>query len=259
MRKHSVSIIVPARDEAGTIKKLVEETPIMGKLTEIIFIEGHSKDKTWEEITRLCPFDSFDFAQYKSAQGFGGQGKLKIQAYKQRGWGKANAVEIGFEKARGDILMILDADLSVDPKELPKFYKAIASGKADFANGSRFIFPKESGAMRLVNHIGNIFFSFVFTHLLGQKVTDTLCGTKAFWKEDYKKILKVTKGFSRHDPYGDFTLFLGAGTLGLKIVEVPITYKARIYGKPKISRLKDGAKLLIVLAKALRYFAKAGE
>lgn len=238
-RKYSLSIIVPARDEEGTIAEIPSLIPKMGRSMEIVFIEGHSRDKTWSEIQRLVKKD-------KRVRSFK-QGKKK---------GKAGAVEVGFEHAKGDILMILDSDLSVSPKELPKFYRALASGKADFANGSRFVYPKEKGAMRYFNHLGNRFFALVFSLVLRQRITDTLCGTKAFFRKDYENILEVTDDIRRDDPYGDFTLLLGAGKLGLKVTEVPVNYKARIYGQSKISPFWDGIKLIILLTKDLKNYLK---
>jgi len=230
--KYSLSIIIPARDEEGTISKIPLLIPKMGKWMEIIFIEGYSKDKTWEEIQKQIKEDK------------------RVRAFKQeKKKGKAGAVEVGFEHAKGDIVMILDSDLSVSPRELPKFYRALASDKADFANGSRFVYPKEKGAMRYFNHLGNRFFALIFSLILRQKITDTLCGTKAFFRNDYGNILNATNDIRKDDPYGDFTLLLGAGKLGLKVAEVPVNYKARTYGESKISPFWDGIKLIILLAK----------
>ncbi|MGE5042128.1 MAG: glycosyltransferase family 2 protein [Candidatus Levyibacteriota bacterium] len=230
---YSVSIIVPARDEEGTIKLLAKRLPQFGSKQELIFVEGNSKDNTWQEIKELK-----------------GTAKRIIKAYKQKGKGKADAVRLGFSKATGDILVILDSDLSVPPEDLPKFFNVLASGKAGFVNGSRFVYPKEKGAMRFFNHLGNKFFAYVFSLILRQKITDTLCGTKALFRKDYLEIKKITKNFSARDPYGDFELLLGAGLLRLSVREVAIKYKARIYGKSKISPFLDGIKLVLLLLKA---------
>ena len=188
-----VSIIIPARDEAGTIALIPKLIPKMGEESELIFVEGHSKDGTWEEIKKCQMLNS----------------KCLIRAYKQgKKKGKASAVEIGFRYAKGDILMILDADLSVQPKELTNFYNVLASGEADFANGSRFVYQKEKGAMKYFNHLGNKFFAFIFSLILRQKITDTLCGSKALFRKNWKNLYKVTKSLRKDDPYGDFTLLL---------------------------------------------------
>ncbi|OGM57399.1 hypothetical protein A3E46_02155 [Candidatus Woesebacteria bacterium RIFCSPHIGHO2_12_FULL_46_16] len=237
--KYSLSIVIPARDEEGTISKIPLLIPKVGKWLEIIFVEGYSRDNTWREIQKQAQKDK------------------RIRAFKQGNKkGKAQAVEVGFEHAKGDIVMILDSDLSVSPGELIKFYRVLASGKADFVNGSRFVYPKEKGAMRYFNHLGNRFFALVFSLILRQKITDTLCGTKAFFRKDYENILKVTDDVRRNDPYGDFTLLLGAGKLGLKVAEVPVNYKARTYGESKISPFWDGIKLVILLSKDLKNYLK---
>lgn len=227
MKKYSVSVIVPARDEEGTIADLVKRVPKMGSWTEIIFVEGFSKDKTWEEIK-----------------------KLKVRAYKQeKKKGKFAAMDLGMRKAKGEILMILDADLSTPPEYLPEFYNALTLNEGQFINGSRFVYSKEKGAMRYFNHLGNKFFAWIFSLILSQKITDTLCGTKVTWSKDYKRIRNITKGIRENDPYGDFTLLLGAAKLKLKVFEIPIKYKARIYGKSKINPFWDGLKLGFLLVK----------
>jgi glycosyltransferase involved in cell wall biosynthesis len=167
-----------------------------------------------------------------------------IRIAQQDGKGKANAVRKGFEIATGDILMILDADLTVPPEDLPKFYDAIASGKADFANGCRLVYPMEKQAMRFLNLLGNKFFSFAFTWLLEQKFKDTLCGTKALYRSEYQKLVKNRSYFGDFDPFGDFDLIFGAHKLNHKIVEIPIRYRERTYGTTNISRFKHGVILL---------------
>lgn len=234
--QYSVSIIIPARNEKGNIEQAVKRIPQMGKNTEIIFIEGHSNDGTLEEIKRVC---------HKYAK------KMNISYAKQDGKGKGDAVRKGFEMAKGDILMILDADLTVPPEDLPKFYQTLASGKGEFINGSRLVYPMEEEAMRTLNILGNKFFSVMFTWLLGQRIKDTLCGTKVLFKKHYQKI-KANRGyFGEFDPFGDFDLLFGAAKLNLKITELPIRYKAREYGATNISRFKHGFLLLKMVLFAL--------
>jgi len=241
----SCSVIVPARDEEGTIRRLVQTLPSLGRYTEIIFVEGHSKDHTWDEIGKLKTHNP------KIKDGF------RIRAYRQKGRGKADAVNVGFSKATGDILIILDADLSVRPEDLLRFYRVLDRGEAQFVNGSRFVYPKEKGAMRYINHLGNRSFAVIFSLILRQKITDTLCGTKALFRKDWKRVIAVTKTFSHDDPYGDFQLLLGAGLLGLTVKEIPVNYKARIYGKSKINPFLDGIKLVVLLLKSIRSFVVA--
>lgn len=232
----SVSVIVPARNEFGNIENVVKRLPKLGKHTELIFIEGHSSDKTLGEIKRVCEKYS----------------KIRDLKYRvQNGKGKGDAVRKGFFVANGDILMILDADLSVAPEDLIKFYKAIVTGKGEFINGSRLVYPIENEAMRNLNILGNNFFSLVFSYLLGQRLKDTLCGTKVILAEDYAKIAKGRSYFGNFDPFGDFDLLFGAAKLNLKIVEVPIRYRSRTYGKTNISRFKHGWLLLKMIIFAM--------
>lgn len=225
----SFSIIVAARNEAGTIEKIVRELPDLGSFTEIVFVEGNSTDNTYEEIKRV-------------AEIYGN--KRKIAFAKQDGKGKGDAVKKGFEMATGDILSIYDADMTVPPHEMEKFFRAIAENRAEFINGSRLVYPVEKGAMRILNFFGNKFFSFAFSAILGQPIKDTLCGTKVLWRKDYKDIKKGRSFFGDFDPFGDFDLLFGASKLNRKIIDLPIHYKDRIYGETNISRWKHGWLLL---------------
>jgi glycosyltransferase involved in cell wall biosynthesis len=217
-------VIVPARNEAGNIEAAVTRTPEMGAGTELIFVEGNSTDDTWEKIQELP-------AKFPDRN---------IKILKQSGKGKGNAVREGFAVASGDILMILDADLTMPPEELPKFYEVLASGKADFANGVRLIYPMESEAMRFLNLCANKFFSFLFSWLLGQRVKDTLCGTKVLCRKEYDRIAANRAYFGDFDPFGDFDLLFGADKLNLRIMDVPIRYRDRTYGQTNIDRWRHG-------------------
>ena len=224
----SVSIIVPARNESGNIKAIFERTPKMGSGTELIFVEGHSRDDTYAAIER-------EAAAHPSTSSL---------LLRQTGIGKADAVRLGFAKATGDILMILDADLTVPPEDLPRFYEALRSGRGEFINGVRLVYPMEKEAMRGLNFIGNKFFSMAFSWLLGQHIKDTLCGTKVLWRKDYELIAANRSYFGDFDPFGDFDLLFGAAKLNLKITDLPIRYRERTYGVTNISRWKHGWLLL---------------
>lgn len=221
----SVSVIIPARNEKGNIEDAVLRTPEMGKHTEIIFVEGNSTDDTLDEIKRVCE-------AYKD--------KRDVKWMVQGGKGKGDAVRKGYDNATGDILMILDADLTVPPEDLPKFYDAIATGKGEYINGTRLVYPMEDEAMRSLNMLGNKFFSIMFSWLLGQRIKDTLCGTKVLTAENYRKLAANRAYFGNFDPFGDFDLIFGSSKLNLKLVEVPIRYRARKYGDTNISRFKHG-------------------
>jgi hypothetical protein len=233
----SCSVIIPARNERGNIEAAVARTPKIGCRTELIFVEGNSSDGTAEEIERVIATNP---------------GK-EIRLIRQgNGVGKGDAVRKGFAAATGDVLMILDADLTVPPDDLPKFLSALASGRGEFINGSRLVYPMEKQAMRFLNTLGNKFFSLAFTWLLDQPFKDTLCGTKALYRSDYERIAAGRNYFGEFDPFGDFDLIFGAAKLDLKIVEVPIRYRERTYGTTQISRFRHGWLLLRMCAFALR-------
>jgi len=222
------SIVVPCRNEKGNIESAVKRIPRLGKSTEIIFVEGGSSDGTLEECLRVK----------------GKYPHLDIEVLQQDGIGKGDAVRKGFAAARHDVLMILDADLTVPPEDLPKFFHAISRGKGEFINGSRLVYRMEKEAMRFLNLIGNKFFSRAFTYLFEQRIGDTLCGTKVLWKDDYEKISRGRSYFGNIDPFGDIDLLFGAVKLSLKITEIPIRYRERSYGTTNISRFRHGLLLL---------------
>ena len=175
-----------------------------------------------------------------------------IKIAQQPGKGKGDAVRKGFGMATGDILMILDADLTVPPEDLPAFYEAITQNKGEFINGSRLVYPMEKNAMRILNLFGNKFFSMMFSWLLEQPIKDTLCGTKVIFRKDYEKLVKNRAFFGDFDPFGDFDLIFGAYKLNLKIVDLPIRYRERVYGETNISRFSHGFMLLRMVAYAAR-------
>lgn len=224
----SATVVVPARNEKGNIEAAVLRTPRFCDDLEIIFVEGHSKDGTWEEIERVQKA----YPQYD------------IKIMRQPGKGKADAVFHAFDQARGDVMMILDADLTMPPEQLPKYWEAISSGKAEFVNGSRLVYPMEDEAMRFLNLIANKSFSIIFTWLLNQRFTDTLCGTKVISRNDYARLKAGRTYFGNFDPFGDFDLIFGASKLNLKVLEVPIRYANRSYGETQISRFRHGVMLL---------------
>lgn len=232
----SVSVIVPARNEAGNIEAAILRTPAMGPDDELIFIEGNSTDNTWETICELK-------TKY--------QGTRNIQIDRQEGKGKGDAVRKGFSLATKEILMILDADLTVPPEELPRFYEALVGQKGEFINGSRLVYPMEKQAMRFLNLLGNKFFAVMFSFVLGQRFKDTLCGTKVLSRANYLKLAAHRKYFGEFDPFGDFDLIFGATRMGLRIVEVPIHYRDRTYGTTNIQRWKHG----FILLRMLRFAA----
>ncbi len=228
-RKFSASILIPCRNERGNIENAILRMPRFGSAQEILFVEGNSSDGTFEECERVRDAyrDSWD-----------------IKVLKQDGKGKGDAVRKGFAAATGDVLMILDADLTMPPEALPKFHAVIETGKAEFVNGTRLIYPMENEAMRPLNFIANRCFAYLFSYLVNTRMTDTLCGTKVLLRKDYEVLASERGYFGNFDPFGDFDLIFGAAKQNLKIIETPIHYKARTFGETQISRFRDGWLLL---------------
>ena len=225
----SVSVIVPCRNERGNIEDVVTRVPKMGRETEIIFVDGNSTDGTPEEIERRIKEHP----------------ECSIRLIHQGdGVGKGDAVRKGFAASQADVLVIQDADLTAPPEDLPKFFRALREGKGEFINGSRLVYPMEKQAMRFINHLGNKFFGSLFSWLLGQRFRDTLCGTKMIRRKDYELIAANRSYFGDFDPFGDFDLIFGAVKQNFKVVEVPVTYRARTYGTTNISRFRHGWLLL---------------
>ncbi|MBF0483610.1 MAG: glycosyltransferase [Candidatus Omnitrophica bacterium] len=232
----SVSILVPCRNEKGNIESAVTRTPVFGKHQEFMFVEGHSKDGTYEEVERIIK-------KYPNKD---------IKLFRQPGKGKGDAVRFGFNKSSGDVLMILDADLTVAPEELPKFYDVMRDNRAEFVNGCRLVYPMESEAMRFLNLCANKFFGLFFSWLLGQRFRDTLCGTKVISKKNYEELAANRAYFGDFDPFGDFDLIFGAAKMNLKIMELPIRYRSRAYGTTQIQRFRHGLLLFKMCFFAMR-------
>lgn len=221
----SCSVVVPVRNESGNIRSLLDRLPTLGSKTEVIFVEGNSTDDTWDVVQRVV-------REYS--------GPHAVSCMQQPGRGKWDAVKVGFERAREDVLMILDGDLSVMPEDLPKFMASITDDTAEFVNGCRLVYPMENRAMRFLNMLGNKAFAVLLSATIGQPVKDSLCGTKVLLRSDYRRLLARIEPYADLDPYGDFSLLFGAAALDLKIRDIPVRYKARTYGDTNISRFSGG-------------------
>ena len=224
-KRPSLSIVIPARNEAGNIENALKRMPNLNTEIEVIFVEGHSQDNTWAEIQRI-------------AQAYGD--KFKIQTHRQSGKGKNDAVRLGFARATHELLTILDADLTMPPELLQRFYEAYVEGRADFINGSRLVYPMEGEAMRFFNWIGNNFFARALSWVLDTNLGDSLCGTKLLRKSDYLRLCRWRVDFGDFDPFGDFEMLFFAAVLGLGIVDIPIRYRSRTYGTTNIHRFRHG-------------------
>jgi hypothetical protein len=224
----SFSIVIPARNERGNIEDALRRLPNFGAPTEVIFVEGHSSDGTWEEIQRVTAL-------------WNGRERLHVSAFQQVGKGKADAVRLGFSKATGEVLTILDADLTMPPEKLTRFYDAYCAGAADFVNGTRLVYPMEGEAMRFLNRLGNVFFAKLLSFVLDVRLGDSLCGTKLVSRRDYERFVQWRRDFGDFDPFGDFELLFPAAVLGTGIIDIPVYYRARTYGTTNIRRFRDGA------------------
>ena len=235
-RKPLVSVVIPARNEAGNVENIFRRVPEMGAGTELIFVEGHSTDDTYATIERTA-------AIYPAR---------RVKILRQTGHGKGDAVRAGFAAAEGDVLMILDADLTVPPEDLPRFYDVLRTGRGEFVNGVRLVYPMEARAMRFFNLVANKFFAGAFSWLLGQRIKDTLCGTKVLSRKNYEMIARNRAYFGEFDPFGDFDLIFGAAKLNMKIIDLPIRYAERTYGETNIARWRHGPVLLRMVMFACR-------
>lgn len=236
----SVSVVIPCRNEAGHIAPLIAGLPALPEGSEFLFVEGNSTDDTEAVIRREVDAHP----------------DLPLRFLKQKGRGKGDAVRLGFDEAKGDILLILDSDMGVAPAEIPKFVDVLVRGKGEFVNGSRMVYPIEGRAMRFLNLLANKSFALLLSWILGQQVRDTLCGTKVLWRRDYERIAANRSYFGNFDPFGDFDLLFGAARLNLRIVDVAIRYHDRIYGQTNISRFSHGFLLLrmsIFAARKLKF------
>jgi glycosyltransferase involved in cell wall biosynthesis len=236
----STSVVIPCRNEAGHIASLVERLPDLGAGSEFLFVEGNSRDDTEQAIREAI------------ARNPG----RPLRLLKQTGQGKGDAVRLGFEQARGDVLVILDSDMGVSPEDVPKFVSALARGKGEMINGSRMVYPIEGRAMRFLNLLANKLFAALFSWILEQQVRDTLCGTKALYREDYERIAANRAYFGEFDPFGDFDLLFGAARLNFKIVDVAVRYHERRYGETNISRFRHGlllARMSLFAARKLKF------
>ena len=152
------------------------------------------------------------------------------------------------------LIIIYEGDGTSDPGDIAYFYQAMKSGRFEFIEGTRFVYPKDNRAMPIINQLGNIFFAKWFSFFLGQRTNDVLSGIKSILKRDYDLLYKRWGFLGFTDPFGDFELLYGAARTGLKIGEIPIRYYPRTYGETKTKLLIHGFYLLKMAAKGYLIF-----
>lgn len=227
----SVSVVIPCRNEEGNIRPAVERLPELGSRTEIIFCDDRSTDGTRAEIESVI----------RENPG------RDIRLVEGPGICKSRNVWAGFDAAKNDIVLILDADLAVMPEEMPRFVEALALNRGEFINGSRLVYPVPRLAMKTANRAGNVAFSWLFSLLLGQRIKDTLCGTKALWRSDWLRLRKYVDYWGMADRWGDYDLLLGAALLNLRIVDLPVHYQERVAGVSKMTRVLHNARIMLTI------------
>jgi hypothetical protein len=224
------TVIIPCHNEEGNLEATAARVPAMGARTEILVVDDGSTDGTRAAAERARARDP----------------RVRILAF-DKNRGKAGAVFAAIEAATGDVAIILDADATVPPEVLPKFFEALATGHADFVNGTRLVYPVPGKAMKIANFLGNKMFCFIASWVLRQRVSDTLCGTKAFLRSDFLRMPRLSV-----DRWGDFTLLFGAARLRLRIREIPVHYEERTAGRSKMRAFVEVWRFLAACARGWR-------
>ncbi len=215
------SIIIPAFNEEKSIEECVQLALREIPKAEIIIVNDGSTDNTEKIAKKIAKKNK----------------RVQLVSFKKNN-GKGFAVREGIKKSNGKFIAILDADCSVKPKEIKKFFKELEKEKKRIIIGNRFFKKMEKNAMPSLHILGNRFFALLFSIALRQKIHDTLCGTKAFANESAKKM------HLEENSWPDFELLFKAKKIGLEIIEVPVTYHARKHGESKMKTFKDSIGLL---------------
>tara|TARA_B110000977_G_scaffold125183_1_gene160299 strand:+ start:1495 stop:2904 length:1410 start_codon:yes stop_codon:yes gene_type:complete len=226
-----ISFIIPCKNEGGNIKFFYEKIINSTINAEFLFGNDNSSDNTLDEIKKLQQAIP----------------NKEIKIYDGPGVCKSENVYKGINLASGEIILIYDADLTVSFDDLVNSINLLLKTDADFINCTRMIMPQQKNAMKFLNFYGNLFFAFLFSILFKQKITDTLCGTKIFFKKDWEQIKKYNNTWGAKDLWGDFDLLLGAYKNNLKIVENPISYTDRKEDETKMTGIiKNSIRMLII-------------
>jgi glycosyltransferase involved in cell wall biosynthesis len=222
-------VLVPCRNEKGNILKLHLELSTLKNVDEIIFVEGGSHDKTYEEIESLlkrCP-------------------NSRIRLIKQMGHGKFNAVLSGYHASNADFFVIWDGDNTIPCSDQQKMIDLFLERSQEpvFVTANRITVHREDNAFRFINLIGNFLFSFLVLLVFRVKIPDVLSGTKIFHRNLLHEDITCNRALEA-DPFGDLYLLSRASKVGCEILSIPCKYKERTYGISNIGRWSGGLAML---------------
>jgi len=227
LRRPTVSMIIPALNEARNLPHVLGRLP--EGIDEVILVDGRSTDDTVAVARRLRP---------------------DVRVVEQTRKGKGNALACGFDAATGDIIVMIDADGSTDPAEIPRFVDALVAG-SDFAKGSRFISGGGSDDITPVRRLGNWFLNALVNVAYRTRYTDLCYGYNAFWRHCLDEI-RLDAGDVTEDramQWGDgfeieTIINVRVARVGLSIAEVPSFEQPRLHGDSNLSAVRDGLRVL---------------
>ena len=209
----AVSVIICALNEEQNLQHVLPKIPVW--VDEILLVDGHSTDATVQIAKDLCP---------------------RIRILYQTGKGKGDALKLGVNEARGEIVVTLDADGETPPEEIERFIKPLLEGN-DFTKGSR-LFKRRPIRMPRYRWFGNKVLAFTCNILYGTRFSDICSGYNAFWKKDFLS-LDLSQGKNEIGCSMEQQMIVRAKKAGKKIKEVPINSDGRIAGKSVISSVKQ--------------------
>jgi glycosyltransferase involved in cell wall biosynthesis len=217
MQTHSqktatVTVIVPTRNEEESLHLVLPRIP-RDMIDELLLVDGNSTDKTIEKAREMWP---------------------DVRIVNQKGRGKGDALRLGFAEAKGDIIITLDADGSMEPEKIPEFLRLLHDGY-DVVKGSRFCKGGGTSDMQWYRKVANWMMTKLANVLHGSKYTDITYGYNAFWKKTLDGITLKTTDFET-----ELEFLIKMARKRLKITELPCFEKKRAGGASKLNSLKDG-------------------